>query len=116
MRPGGDGKIANKMKAPKDHRPLLTLDVKAVMRTFIEQQHRLLNLLEQAKGKDIGRIRTPISISRFVTLKAGDTFRFLIAHQQRHFVQISDTIRILNTEHGRRNIEEIRVLNTEHYR
>ncbi len=95
MRPGKDGKIGNKMKAPKNHTPVLTLDINNVLHTFMEQQHRLLNLLEDAKGKDIGNIRTPISISRFFRLKTGDTFRFLIAHEQRHFVQISNTLELV---------------------
>jgi hypothetical protein len=80
------------MKAPKDHTPMLTPDANTVISMFIEQQHTLLNLLEQAKRKDIGSIRTPISISRFIRLKTGDTFRFLIAHEQRHFVQIDNTL------------------------
>jgi uncharacterized damage-inducible protein DinB len=92
MRPGDDGRIANRMKAPKDHTPVLTLDVKAVLGTFIQQQHRLLDLLEEAKTKDIGSIRTPVSISRFITMKTGDTFRFLIAHEQRHFVQVGNIV------------------------
>lgn len=93
MRPGTDGKISNKMKAPKDHTPVLVPDAKAVLNTFMDQQYTLLNLLEEAKMKDIGKIRTPVSISRFIKLKTGDTFRFLIAHQQRHFVQISYTLK-----------------------
>jgi DinB superfamily len=93
MRPGVDGKIANKMKAPKDHSPVLVLDIHAVINTFMEQQRTLLNLLEEAKQKDIGKIRTSISISRFIKLKTGDTLRFLIAHEQRHFVQISNTLK-----------------------
>ncbi len=92
MRPGVDGKIANKMKAPKDHTPVLVLDINAVINTFMEQQRTLLNLLEDARRKDIGKIRTPISISRFIKLKTGDTFRFLVAHEQRHFVQINNTL------------------------
>lgn len=93
MQPGVNGKIGNKMKAPKDHTPRLMVDVKSVINTFMEQQRILLNLLEEAKGKNIGGIRTPISISRFIKLKTGDTFRFLIAHEQRHFVQISNTLK-----------------------
>lgn len=87
MKPGADGKIGNKMNAPKNHRPSADLDIKPVMDTFFAQQQILLQLLEAAKKKDIGSIRTPISISRFMKLKVGDTFRFLIAHEQRHMLQ-----------------------------
>ncbi len=92
MRPSAEGVIKNKMQAPKNHRPSKLLDAFPVLNTFIEQQHYLLELLETAKGKNIGVIRTPISISRLIKLKLGDTFRFLIAHEQRHFVQISNTL------------------------
>jgi len=92
MKPGENGKITNKMSAPKSHRPASGLDVKPVMDEFFNQQQALLALLEKAKQKDIGAIRTPISISRFIKLKVGDTFRFLIAHEQRHFLQIANAI------------------------
>lgn len=92
MKPGEDGAIINKMQSPKDHRPSKYLDVFPVLTTFLEQQHYLLELLELAKSKNIGSIRTPISISRLIRLKLGDTFRFLIAHEQRHFVQIENTL------------------------
>jgi hypothetical protein len=92
MKPGADGKIGNKMSAPKNHRPSAQLDLKPVFDEFISQQQQLLGLLDKAKQKNIGAIRTPISISRFIKLKVGDTFRFLIAHQQRHFVQIANTV------------------------
>ena len=95
MRPGADGKIKYKMKSPKAHCPAPDLEIKPVMEEFARQQQLLLGLLEKAKQKDIGSIRTPISISRFLRLKVGDTFRFLIAHEQRHFLQIAGTIEIL---------------------
>jgi hypothetical protein len=92
LSPSEKGTVRYKMKAPKDHRPSPHLDHQPVIQTFLSQQQSLLELLEKAKTKNIGRIRTPISISRFIKLKLGDTFRFLIAHEQRHFIQISDTM------------------------
>jgi DinB superfamily len=76
----------------KGHRPAALLDAHTVLDTFIRQQHELLELLELAKTKNIGSIRTPISISRLIRLKLGDTFRFLIAHEQRHFIQVKNTL------------------------
>lgn len=92
MKPGEDGRISNKMQSPKDHRPHSHPDAFPVLTTFLEQQHYLLELLEKAKEKNIGSIRTPISISKLIKLKAGDVFRFLIAHEQRHFIQIENTL------------------------
>ncbi len=101
MKPGEGGKIRNKITSPKDHRPGATLDLKPVIDDFLNQQQQLLNLLENAKQKDIGAIRTPISISRFIKLKVGDTFLFVIAHEQRHFVQIANTLQDIQRITGR---------------
>jgi len=95
MKPGENGVIVNKMQSPKDHRPSKYLDILPVLTTFLEQQYYLLELLELAKSKNISIIRTPVSISRFIRLKVGDTFRFLIAHEQRHFVQIDNTLAMI---------------------
>jgi hypothetical protein len=92
MKPGENGTIGHKMQAPKDHRPNKHPDAYPVLTTFLEQQHYLLELLEKAKAKNIGSIRTPISISKLIRLKLGDVFRFLIAHEQRHFVQVENTL------------------------
>ena len=90
MKPNSKGQVGKKMKAPRDHSPSTDLDPKPTLDTFIQQQHALLELLEKAKKKNIGLIRTPISISKLIRLKLGDTFRFLVAHEQRHFVQIQN--------------------------
>jgi hypothetical protein len=92
MRPSEKGTVQYKMKSPKDHRPPAHMDHQAVLKTFLEQQQAFLELLEKAKTKNIGSIRTQITLSRFIRLKTGDTFRFLIAHEQRHFIQISNTL------------------------
>ena len=92
LRPSANGTVRYKMKAPKDHRPPPHMDHQPVLQTFLDQQQSFLELLEKAKTKDIGSLRTPITLSRFIRLKTGDTFRFLVAHEQRHFVQISNTL------------------------
>ncbi|MCD6063877.1 MAG: DinB family protein [Flavipsychrobacter sp.] len=92
MLPKAGGKIANKMNAPKDHVPLPDLNAEKVIAEFINGQEKLLQLLQSAAKTDVGRLKVPISISRFIKLKLGDTFRFVIAHQQRHFVQLANTL------------------------
>lgn len=87
MLPKGEAKTVKKMKAPKNHIPLLQLDSDAVLAEFIDQQEKMLQLLEEAKTIDLRKARTPISISRFIKLPVGDTFRFMIAHNYRHILQ-----------------------------
>lgn len=95
MHPGNVHAVKNKMKAPKGYRPQPVLDAGAVLTEFIEHQRHLLRLLEQALKHDLGRIRVPITLSPLIRLKLGDTFRFLIAHQQRHMVQARNAIKSL---------------------
>jgi hypothetical protein len=89
MLPKSNGTITNKMKAPKDHRPSPDLNSESVLDEFEQQELLLLELLHKARNTNIGKIRIPISIAPFIRLKLGDVFRFLIAHHQRHFVQIA---------------------------
>ncbi|WP_207420338.1 DinB family protein [Desertivirga brevis] len=77
---------AKKYKAAKGHTPRKDLDVYKVTATFIAQQEELLLLLRRATSANLNH-RIPISISPIIRLKAGDVFRFLIAHNERHMQQ-----------------------------
>lgn len=84
MQPGSSVK---KYRSPKDHSPVADLNAAAVIAEFIEQQERLIIQLRKAKAVNISATRVPVSISKWVRLKLGDTFRFLIAHNERHLLQ-----------------------------
>lgn len=60
---------------------------KAVVETFIQQQQKLMQLLEKASRISFTQTKTSISISRFIRLRLGDTFRFVIYHNERHLLQ-----------------------------
>lgn len=92
MKAGPDEQIRKKMKSPKEHVPGPQPDWQPVLIYFLSGQQQLLLLLEVASEKNLGSIRVPISISRFIKLKLGDTFRFLVAHQQRHFIQLKNAL------------------------
>ncbi|MGN6419284.1 MAG: DinB family protein [Pseudobacter sp.] len=96
MLPAQNGTIKNKMKAFKNHIPSPDMDSHTVLSEFLKQEEELLQLLSKAKSVNLGKIRIPISIAAFIKLKLGDTFRFFIAHHQRHFVQISNTLAALS--------------------
>jgi hypothetical protein len=76
-----------KMRTFKGYRPQRVLDADAVVAEFIRQQETLLLLLRQARGADLNKIRIPITLTRFIRLKAGDVFQFVIAHNERHVLQ-----------------------------
>jgi hypothetical protein len=87
-----DGAVQNRMKAFKNHRPSPDIDSKKVLDEFLQQEQLLLQLLAKSRNADISRIRIPVSIAPVIKIKAGDTLRFIIAHHQRHFVQIENTL------------------------
>ena len=76
-----------KQKAFKNHIPTPNLDAYAVVAEFIQQQETLLAYLQQARQTDLNKIKIPISIMKWLKLKLGDVFQFLIAHNERHMVQ-----------------------------
>lgn len=78
----------NKMKTFKDKNPLnATLD-KTVIDKFINQQIKLLDLLNQSRKVSLNKVKIETSISSLIKLKLGDTFQFFINHIIRHLNQI----------------------------
>jgi hypothetical protein len=77
----------NKMKTFKNMNPLNSKLDRIVIDVFIRQQHQILYLLKRAEEVSLNKTKISISISRFIKLKLGDTFRFLIYHNQRHLDQ-----------------------------
>lgn len=57
------------------------------LQVFIDQQKSLLSLLEKSRKVSLNRNKTAISISNWIRLKLGDTFRVVIYHNERHIVQ-----------------------------
>ncbi|CAA9203324.1 DinB family protein [Flavobacterium collinsii] len=83
----------NKMKTFKDKNPLNVKLDKSVIDRFINQQIKLLDLLNQSRNVSLNKVKIKISISNFIKLKLGDTFQFFINHIIRHFHQI-DQIKV----------------------
>jgi len=84
---------ANPMKTFKDKNPKnLTLQQKHVLNRFLQHQAKLIEILEKAKKFDINKTRSSITISKLLTLRLGDAFRFLVNHQTRHFHQIENLL------------------------
>jgi uncharacterized damage-inducible protein DinB len=92
MKPGKNKTLSKKMKAPKNAVPAAMPDAEAMLAEYLQHQHHLLILLQIAKNANLNYIRIPISINKYIKMKLGDAFRFLIAHEQRHFLQIENTL------------------------
>lgn len=92
MMPKENGVPSKKMKAPKNYTTNNEGDSDCTIAKFIDQQEKLLILLEEAKEVNFNSVRIPISIAKFIKLKLGDVFMFLIAHNLRHVKQAERAI------------------------
>lgn len=86
MKVDADGKMT-KMKAPADKNPSMTELGPVVLDRFIKQLDMLLGLLERGRKVDLMRAKTPITLSKWIRLSLGDTFRFNVFHIERHMRQ-----------------------------
>ena len=82
----------NKIKTFKSMDPTGSALDSSVLDKFIIQQEKLLSLLEAAKQVDLSKVKTSISISKWVKLRLGDTLRVVVYHNWRHMVQAQKLI------------------------
>ncbi|WP_306666591.1 DinB family protein [Chryseobacterium sp. OSA05B] len=85
----------NKMKTLKSMDPIHSQLDKRVVEKFIRQQNQFLDLLEKAASVDLNTIKTSVSISKLIKIKLGDTFRFVIYHNERHIRQVESVLKNL---------------------
>ena len=90
------GEKIKKMSSPKDHTPMAELDAVKVIAEFMDQQERLLHLLDKAAEIDLNKATVAISIAKFIRLKLGDVLMFLIAHNERHILQAERALQMQN--------------------
>lgn len=77
----------NKMKAFKNKNPIRRKLDKKTIEGFILQQEQLLDLLDKSRKINLNKTKTAISVSKWIKLKLGDTFRVVVYHNERHIVQ-----------------------------
>lgn len=86
MKAKPDGTV-KKMKSPKDKIPALSDLSMTTVDRFLKQTEHLIHLVQLARNKDLTKAKTPISISKMIRLRLGDTFRFYVYHIERHVTQ-----------------------------
>ena len=77
-----------KVKTLKSSNPIGKELSKEVIDHFISHQQKLLELLKKAKHVSLSRTKTGISISKYLKLRLGNTFRVVVYHNQRHLLQV----------------------------
>lgn len=77
----------NKMKTFKDKNPNGSPLSKESIIRFLDQQKKMLDLLNKARNVSLTKTKTSISISPLLKLRLGDTFKVVIYHNERHIQQ-----------------------------
>ena len=83
----------NKMKTFKDKNPINSKLDRKVIDEFINQQIKIIDLLNKSKGVSLNKNKVKITLTKWIKLKLGDTFRFVINHNVRHIKQIENNIK-----------------------
>ena len=68
-----------KIKAFKDYIPSVKLDSNKVVLDFIQNEENFLELIRKANNYNLTKIRLPISLTKWITMRLGDVFQFDIA-------------------------------------
>ena len=84
----------NKMKTFKDKNPLNSILDRKVIDEFIEQQMKIIDLLNKSKNVSLNQNKVHITLTKWIKLKLGDIFRIVINHNVRHIKQIENNIKV----------------------
>ena len=88
MKPKENDEIKGKMKTFKSMEPEQRLDTSQTIATFDKVHNDLLGLLKDSADYNLNSIKVPTAMGPMVKLRLGDAFRFIIAHAQRHTLQL----------------------------
>lgn len=86
----------NKMKTFRNMNPIHSTLDKTVLDRFEKQQRQMLDLLHRSNQVDLNKVKTGITISSWIKLRLGDTFRFVIYHNERHIRQAGRVLGNMN--------------------
>lgn len=83
----------NKMKTFKSMNPLNSQLNKSVLDKFVNQQEQLLELIEKSESTNLTKVKTSISISKWIKIRLCDTFRVVVYHNLRHIEQAKNILK-----------------------
>ncbi len=98
MTPRPNGDIPMRMRTlrmfdPARTAPVNADDALAPLLRFREMLHGFMGLLERARTRGLEGGKVTSTLGPIIRFKAGDAFRFPIAHQERHFLQIDRVLK-----------------------
>lgn len=80
-------KQKRKMKTFKAFEPAASDISRTIIAGFIENQRKLISMIEAAKDFDNKKIKIAEPLSPLLNLRLGDAFEILLMHERRHFLQ-----------------------------
>lgn len=101
LQPGSNGKISWKMRTMGMFEPR-TAHTKglASLDEFETMLRGSMELLDQARSRGLDGAKVTSTLGPILRFKVGDAFRFPLAHQERHMLQIERTLAALSAEVG----------------
>ena len=76
-----------RVRAPAVLHPSQSHITPQVVARFLQQQSRLVHLIEATRGRDVERIIVTSPVTRAITYSLMDAYRIIVVHEQNHFVQ-----------------------------
>jgi hypothetical protein len=76
-----------KVKARKAFYPSRSQIDPAIVTSFLDQQDRLLHLMEASRGLDLEGITITSPVSSLITYSLMDAYRIVVVHEENHLVQ-----------------------------
>ena len=70
----------------------------SVIDAFEHFQHELLEMLDDSRKVNLVKTKTSISISTWIKLRLGDTYRVVIYHNDRHLLQAENAIALMRSK------------------
>lgn len=94
MKLGNARNIKRKFRSPKSANPRLHPELVSdtASENFLSKQNELLKLIQDSRSINIRKAKVAISLSKFIRLRIGDAFLFVIYHNERHIQQIQNLI------------------------
>lgn len=76
-----------RLKAPAIFQPVASQVDGGIVQRFLDQQGEVIRTMEAAKDLDAAQIILTSPVSSVITYSLLDTYRILVAHEQRHLLQ-----------------------------
>lgn len=95
LAPTEDGEIKSKMKTMKVFTPVGEIENSVIAR-FVENTERVEKIVQRAQNKNLRSFKVTTALGPVLKFYVGDALDFILAHNERHVVQIGNILKGLN--------------------